>query len=90
MLRIIAGANGYLDNPTGFTLTSTIGGKLGGYYLIGSFFDDQTNSLNGQGFSVTGLDIGDFDPAHLSDRRRSRSTGSGPTPSKAPMVWLRA
>ena len=65
VLRIIAGANGYLDNPTGFTLTSTIGGKLGGYDLSGSFFADQTNSLNGQGFSVTGLDIGDFDSGSL-------------------------
>ena len=66
VLRIIAGANGYLDNPTGFTLTSTIGGKLGGYDLSGSFFADQTNSLNGQGFSVTGLDIGDFDSGSLT------------------------
>jgi PEP-CTERM motif len=77
-LRIIAGANGYLDNPIGFTLTGTIGATLGLSDLSGSFFADAANSLNGQSLSVTGLDIGDFDSGSLLGPKSFSFNGFGP------------
>ena len=65
VLRIIAGANGFFGPSDAFTLTGTVGGRLGGYDLTGSFFADQTNSLNGTGFSINGVDIGNFDSGNL-------------------------
>ena len=77
-LRIIAGANGYLDNPIGFTLTGTIGATLGLSDLAGSFFADAANSLNGQSLSVTGLDIGDFNSGSLLGPQSFSFNGFGP------------
>lgn len=76
-LRIIAGANGYLDNPTGFTLTGTIGATLGISDFSGSFFADQTNSLNGESLSVNGLDIGDFNSGILNGPQSFSFNGLG-------------
>ena len=53
-LSIIAGANGYLGPADGFTLTGTIGATLGMSDLLGSFFVDGGNTLNGTNFGVVG------------------------------------
>ena len=66
VLRIIAGANGFLGSNTDFGLSATILTALGKSDLSGSFFADQSNSLNGTGFTVTGTDIGDFDSGLLN------------------------
>ncbi len=77
-LRIIAGADGYLGPSSAFLLTGTIGATLGGYDFSGSFFADQTNSLNGSGpLSVTGLDIGDFDSGALTGPHSFSFNGVG-------------
>jgi hypothetical protein len=83
-LRIIAGANNYLGPSNGFTLTSTIGATLGGSDLTGSFFTDQTNSLNGQGFTITGTDIGDFNSGALTGPQSFSFNGLGFDSLKTP------
>ena len=76
-LRIIAGANGYLGPSNGFSLTGTIGATLGISDFAGSFFADQTNSLNGESLSVNGLDIGDFNSGSLSGPQSFAFNGFG-------------
>ena len=66
VLRIIAGANGFLGPSKAFGLSATILTALGSSDLSGSFFADQTNSLNGTGFTVTGTDLGDFNSGLLT------------------------
>ena len=65
-LHIIAGANGFFGPSDAFGLSATILTALGKSDLSGSFFADNSNSLNGTGFSITGTDIGDFDSGLLS------------------------
>ena len=65
-LHIIAGANGFFGATGGFGLSATILTALGVSDLSGSFFADATNSLNGQSFTVTGTDLGDFNSGPLS------------------------
>ena len=76
-LKIIAGANGFLGPTNGFTLTGTIGGQNGKSDLVGSFFGVADNSLNGQGFTVDGLDLGDFDSGSLSGTQSFSFNGFG-------------
>ena len=54
VLHIIAGANGFLGPSKEFGLSATILTALGASNLTGSFFADNTNSLNGESFGVTG------------------------------------
>ena len=79
VLRIIAGANGFLGDNTDFNLTGTIGVDTGSATLAGSFFADQSNSLNGLAgeFSVTGTDIGDFLSATLNGPHSFSFNGLG-------------
>jgi hypothetical protein len=76
-LVVIAGANGYLGPSDGFGLSGTILTSLGTSDLMGSFFVDGGNTLNGLSTSVTGLDIGDFDSGTLSGPHSFSFNGSG-------------
>ena len=76
-LRIIAGANGYLGPATGFSLTGAIGVTLGSADLTGDYFVDAANGLNGQGFSIAGLNIGGFDSLSLSGPHSFAFNGFG-------------
>jgi PEP-CTERM motif len=64
-LKIIAGANGYAGPSDLFKLTGAIGATLGGSDLIGQFFVDPLNTLNGETLSVVGTQIGTFDSGAL-------------------------
>ena len=64
-LHIIAGANGFFGPAAGLNLSGTILTALGGADLSGSFFSDESNTLNGTTESVTGLNIGSFDSGSL-------------------------
>lgn len=76
-LKIIAGANGYLGPSDAFKLTGAIGVTLGGADLIGSFFTDQTNSLNGEGLTITGTQIGTFNSGALTGPESFSFNGLG-------------
>ena len=65
-LHIIAGANGFFGPSDAFGLSATILTALGTSDLSGSFFADNSNSLNGTGFAITGTDIGDFNSGSLT------------------------
>jgi hypothetical protein len=84
VLHIIAGANGFLGPSADFNLTGTIGVDSGTATLAGSFFADATNSLNGQGFNVTGTDLGDFLSAALVGPHSFSFNGSGFDPVLGP------
>jgi hypothetical protein len=60
-----------------FTLTGTIGATLGGSDLFGSFFADNTNTLNGENLSVVGTDIGDFNSGGLNGPQSFSFNGLG-------------
>ena len=77
MLHIIAGANGFLGPSKDFGLSATILTALGASNLTGSFFADNTNSLNGESFGVTGTDIGDFSSGALNGPRSFSFNGDG-------------
>jgi hypothetical protein len=76
-LNVIFGANGYLGPSNGFALSGTILAALGGSDLLGSFFVDGGNTLNGLSTGVTGLDIGDFDSALLTGPKSFSFNGDG-------------
>ena len=69
VLHIIAGANGFFGPTSGLGLSATILTALGVSDLSGSFFSDESNSLNGTTESVTGVDIGNFDSGSLTGPR---------------------
>ena len=77
VLHIIAGANGFLGPSKDFGLSATILTSLGSSDLSGSFFADSSNSLNGQGFGITGVDIGNFDSGLLTGPHSFSFNGSG-------------
>jgi hypothetical protein len=78
VLHIIAGANGFLGPSSGFNLTGTIGVDTGSATLGGSFFVDNTNSLNGTVVGVPGgTDIGDFLSAALNGPHSFSFNGFG-------------
>lgn len=67
-LIVVGGANGFLGNSTLFKLTGTIGVTTGSAELVGSFFTDNSNSLNGQSTGpIAGTDIRDFDSGLLGN-----------------------
>lgn len=76
-LDLIAGANGYLGHNSTFTLSSTILASLGGANLSGSFFADNSDSLNGTSESVTGVDIGNFASGGLTGPHSFSFNGFG-------------
>lgn len=76
-LKIIAGANGYVGPTTGFTLTGTIGSTLGGADLVGQYFADASNSLNGQSLSVTGTGLNSFNSGPLTGPQSFSFNGVG-------------
>jgi len=76
-LRIIAGANGFAGPSDAFNLTGAIGVTLGGADLVGAYFVDGTNTLNGQGLTVTGTNIGNFDSGLLSGPQSFSFNGIG-------------
>ena len=78
VLRIIAGANGFLGATGGFGLSATILTALGTSDLSGSFFADPTNSLNGQGFVVNGVTLGSFDSGVLNGPHSFSFNGFAP------------
>jgi hypothetical protein len=77
-IKIIAGANGYLGPSDAFTLTGAIGATLGSSELMGQFFTDQGNTLNGNSsLTVTGTQIGSFDSGLLTGPESFAFNGSG-------------
>jgi hypothetical protein len=77
-IKIIAGANGYVGPSDLFTLTGAIGATLGGSELMGQFFTDQGNTLNGNSsLAVTGTQIGSFDSGALTGPESFAFNGSG-------------
>jgi hypothetical protein len=54
-----------------------VGATLFGSDLSGSFFADASNSLNGTGFAITGLDIGDFNSGGLTGPQSFAFNGFG-------------
>lgn len=75
-LHIIAGANAYPDNVSGFDLTATVGVTLGSADFSGDYFVDGTNSLNGQTETVTGTSIDTFNSGVLSGPKSFSFNGS--------------
>lgn len=76
-LKIIAGANGYAGPSSAFTLTGTLGVTLGMADLFGQYFADNTNSLNGQSESVTGVSLNSFNSALLTGPKSFSFNGLG-------------
>jgi hypothetical protein len=76
-LKIIAGANGYVGPSDVFKLTGAIGATLGGSDLIGQFFVDPANTLNGEALSVVGTQIGSFDSGALTGPESFSFNGFG-------------
>ena len=77
-IKIIAGANGYVGPSDLFTLTGAIGATLGGSELMGQFFTDQSDTLNGNSLlTVTGTQIGSFDSGALTGPESFAFNGSG-------------
>ena len=76
-LRIIAGANGYAGPTNAFSLTGTLGVTLGTADLVGQYFADQTDSLNGTTESVTGVGLNSFDSASLTGPHSFSFNGIG-------------
>lgn len=76
-LHIIAGANGFLGPSFGFALTGGIVGTNGSSDLLGSYFVDSTNSLNGQNELVTGVGINAFNSGLLTGVDSFAFNGSG-------------
>jgi hypothetical protein len=77
VLHIIAGANGFAGPSNDFNLSATILTALGSSDLSGSFFADNSNTLNGTGFGITGVDIGDFDSGTLTGPQSFSFNGVG-------------
>ena len=65
-LRIILGANGYAGPSDAFKLSGAINLDSGGAELIGQYYVDGLNGLNGTGTGVTGLEVGTFDTGALT------------------------
>jgi hypothetical protein len=65
-LNVIVGANDYLGHNAEFKLSGTIITTGGAADLKGSYFVDASDTLNGQGTSVVGTDIRNFDSLTLS------------------------
>ncbi len=78
VLRIIGGVNGLFGVTKGFTLTGTVGGQNGVSDLVGAFFADGTNSLNGQSFTPFGDLLQTFDSGSLSGTQSFSFNGFGP------------
>ena len=76
-IKIIAGANGYLGADSSFALTGTIGATLGGSDLVGQYFVDPTNSLNGLSETVNGTQISSFDSGALTGPQSFSFNGAG-------------
>jgi hypothetical protein len=77
VLKIVAGANGYTGPTSAFNLTGTLGVTLGTADLMGQFFADNTNSLNGQSESVIGTNLNSFDSTSLLGPRSFSFNGLG-------------
>ena len=78
-LRIIGGVNGLFGATNGFTLTGTIGGQNGLSDLVGSFYADAGNTLNGNGsFGIVGSLLKTFDSGGLSGTQSFSFNGFGP------------
>jgi len=65
-LNIIVGANNYLGHNDEFKLSGTIITTGGSAELLGSYFVDGLDTLNGQSTSVVGTDIRNFDSLLLT------------------------
>jgi hypothetical protein len=65
-LKIIAGANMFPGSASEFALTGTIGVTSGSADLVGQYFVDNTDTLNGEALSVTGVGIDSFDSGSLT------------------------
>jgi hypothetical protein len=76
-LNVIFGANGYLGSAADFALSGTVLTALGTSDLMGSFFVDQANDLNGLSTSVAGTDIRNFDSGSLAGPQSFSFNGFG-------------
>jgi hypothetical protein len=76
-LNVIFGANGYLGAADDFAISGTVLTALGTSDLMGSFFVDQANDLNGLSTSVVGTDIGNFNSASLVGPKSFSFNGDG-------------
>ena len=84
VLRIIGGVNGLFGAANGFTLTGTIGGQNGVSDLVGAFFADANNTLNGQSFTPFGDLLQTFNSGSLSGTQSFSFNGFGPDSLNGP------
>jgi PEP-CTERM motif len=84
VLRIIGGVNGLFGATHGFTLTGTVGGQNGVSDLMGSFYADGGNTLNGENFSIIGSLLKSFDSGGLSGTQSFSFNGFGPDALNGP------
>jgi PEP-CTERM motif len=76
-LSIILGANGYAGPSNLFKLSGAINLDSGGADLIGQYYVDSANGLNGTGTGVTGLEVGTFDTGALTGNEAFSFNGFG-------------
>ena len=77
VLKIIAGANGFLGNDSVFKLTGAIGATFGTSDLFGQFYADGGNTLNGTNFGVVGSLLNSFDSLSLTGPQSFSFNGFG-------------
>ena len=76
-LSIIAGANGFLGPSAHFALTGGIVGTNGSSDLLGAFFVDAGNVLNGTSFGISGNEINAFNSGLLTGVDSFAFNGAG-------------
>lgn len=77
-LQISSGANGFLGPDSKYKLTGTIGVETGTADLVGSYFVDALNTLNGTGTgAIIGTNVGGFDSGLLGSTDSFSFNGSG-------------
>ena len=87
-LQISSGANGFLGPDSKYKLTGTIGVETGTADLVGSYFVDPLNTLNGQGTgAIIGTNIGGFDSGLLGSTDSFSFNGTGIFGSGSPYAF---
>lgn len=77
-LNISSGANNFLGPDSKYKLTGTIGVETGTADLVGSYFVDAANTLNGQGMgALVGTNVGGFDSGSLGSTDSFSFNGTG-------------
>ena len=90
VLDIIAGTNGFAGPTSAFNASATVLVSTGGASLTGSFFVDNSNTLNGENTGpIVGTDIGNFSSGPLTGPF-SFSSNSPDVPFSAPGTYAMA